>query len=105
MSVLGHFSPEACPGGDVPGPPCISALGVSDQQHFGKRPDSSELSFLPGALYASHLRGLPLEPFLPGWGLCPGGGRACIGPEKVSSEYLHRDFSGKGRVFSLFLVL
>lgn len=64
---------EACLGRDVPGPPCISALGVSDLQHFGKRPDSSELSFLLGALgYLSLLR-TPL-PAASGAISSPGGG-------------------------------
>lgn len=38
---------EACRGRDVPGPPCTSALGVSDLQHFGARLDNPELSFSP----------------------------------------------------------
>lgn len=32
---------EACRGRGVPGPPCTSALGVSDLQHFGARLDNS----------------------------------------------------------------
>lgn len=78
---------EARPGRDVPGPPCTSALGVSDLQHFGARLDNSELSFLLGGLgYLSLLRGpCPWSHFFPGWGLSPGGGRARVGHEKVSS--------------------
>lgn len=68
-------------------PPCTSALGVSDLQHFGERLDSSELSFLRGGLgYLSLLRAPCLwSHFFPWWGLSPGGGRARVGHEKVSS--------------------
>lgn len=53
-------------GKGCPGPPCTSALGVSDLQHFGERLDSSELSFLLGGLGDLSSEGpLPLEPFLP----------------------------------------
>lgn len=90
---------EACLGRGIPGPPCISALGVSDLQHFGKRRDSSELSFLlEGLGYLSLLRAPCLwSHFFPGWGLSPGGGRACVGHEKVSSGGVSTwDFSGRG---------
>lgn len=57
---------EACPGRDVLALPAPLLWGVSDLQHFGERPDSSELSFLLGGLGDLSPEGpLPLEPFLP----------------------------------------
>lgn len=62
--------------------------GSSDLQHFGARPDNSELSFSPrGSGVPLSSEGAPClwSRFFPGWGLSPGGGRARVGHEKVSS--------------------